>query len=123
MTDKQIIKALECCNDNYSCPIDCPLYEDDRDCLLALNKPVLDLINRQKAEIEELRAINESLKTDRPLLVKIARTEAVKEFAKKLRVTADEEWYTLGDDDEYHMEEIVRMHFIDEIEKEMVGDG
>ena len=54
MTDNDIIKALECCNDNYSCPTDCPLFEDNRDCLLALNKPTLDLINRQKAENNDL---------------------------------------------------------------------
>ena len=57
MTDEEIVKAFECCNDNYSCPADCPLYEDDRDCLSALNKPVLNLINRQKAEIESLKDI------------------------------------------------------------------
>jgi hypothetical protein len=55
MTDSEIEKALECCNDNYSCPTDCPLYEDSRDCLLVLNKPILNLINRYKAEVERLR--------------------------------------------------------------------
>ena len=55
MTDNDIIKALECCTDTLSCPTDCPLFEDDRDCLLVLNKSILDLINRQKAEIQALR--------------------------------------------------------------------
>ena len=49
---RHIIKAWKCCTDYFSCPTDCPLYEDDRDCLLALNKPTRDLINRLKAELE-----------------------------------------------------------------------
>ena len=52
MTDNEIIKALECCTGYPACPTDCPLYEQPMDCLLKLSKPTLDLINRQKAEIE-----------------------------------------------------------------------
>ena len=55
MTDNEIIKALSCCADAPYCPTDCPLIENDRDCLLALQKPMLDLINRQKAEIKKLK--------------------------------------------------------------------
>ena len=54
MTDNEIIKALECCTSYPACPTDCPLFEQPMDCLLKLSKPTLDLINRKKAEIDEL---------------------------------------------------------------------
>lgn len=54
MTDAEIIKALECCTNSIDCPINCPLYGYAGDCFLALHKPTLDLINRQKARIKEL---------------------------------------------------------------------
>ena len=56
MTDNEIIKALECCMDKsimscQECPIrmECHNYETD------IKKEALDLINRQKAEIEFLK--------------------------------------------------------------------
>ena len=56
MTDKEVIKALECCVDwcgNISC-WDCPLKNTG--CIhFDKLKETLDLINRQKAEIERLR--------------------------------------------------------------------
>ena len=68
MTDNEIIKASECClsGKDYDtacmkCPIE-PICESD-DILL---KYALDLINRQKAEIERLQT-------------------AVKEFAERLK--------------------------------------
>lgn len=57
MTEEQIVKALECCiKDDYDkgcteCPIHC--YKG---CDFHLAKFALDLINRQKAEIERLKA-------------------------------------------------------------------
>lgn len=56
MTDNEIIKALECCTNYPACPTDCPLYKQPMDCLLKLSKPTFDLINRQKAEIEQYKA-------------------------------------------------------------------
>lgn len=44
----------------------------------------LSLINRQKAEIEELREINQSRKEDIPFLIAVARAEAIKEFAERI---------------------------------------
>ena len=67
MTDNEIIKALSCCSNVPYCPTDCPLIENDRDCLLALQKPMLDFINRQKAEIERLT---------------IQRDKAIKDFTE-----------------------------------------
>jgi hypothetical protein len=57
MTDNEIIKALECCSDweNSNSCNECPFYEE-LDCATTdrLDKYALDLINRQKAEIENL---------------------------------------------------------------------
>ena len=52
MTDKEIIKALECCIKHTECP-ECPM-KGTRNCISELNKNALDLINRQQAEIERL---------------------------------------------------------------------
>ena len=60
MTDNEIIKALECCSiDNHigvckECPFADVCDEDDQ----ALQKHALDLINRQRAEIERLEKEN-----------------------------------------------------------------
>ena len=63
MTDNEIIKALECCRNNeredeckycLSCPMaHCELDEDEElNCLDAVLKRAIDLINRLEAEIE-----------------------------------------------------------------------
>ena len=60
MTDKDIIKALECCQtgqDCYKCEYQ-PSKQDRKGtvgCSLQLISNALDLINRQKAEIERLK--------------------------------------------------------------------
>lgn len=57
MTDNDIIKALECCSSTYNCNT-CEYH--NRHCNGDLNVPLkdaLDLINRQKAEIERLKDI------------------------------------------------------------------
>lgn len=60
-TDEEIIKALMCHfneeldEEPFQC-VDCPLYNDTSpSCTEALKSYVLDLINRQKAEIERLK--------------------------------------------------------------------
>ena len=66
MTDKEIIKALEFCrqlDDECLCKI-CPYFDVDY-CGKALVKDALDLINRQKAEIEELKLICDKERADR----------------------------------------------------------
>ena len=59
MTDEQIIKALECCITNDCAK--CKAYDETNgeivDCLHTICRNALDLINRQKAEIERLNKL------------------------------------------------------------------
>ena len=60
MTDKEIIKALECCACSANLCDECPVastLKDDCKCGEYLAKHSLDLINRQQAEIERLEGI------------------------------------------------------------------
>lgn len=77
MTDEQIIKALECCatddgNDCFQCPY-CNLFFEPGNggCVNRCHKDALDLINRKKAEIEQE--------------IKEIKSEAIKEFAERLK--------------------------------------
>ena len=101
MTDNEIVKALECCYDLDSSAIchQCPLYQTEncRDGYLGLQ--ALNLINRQKAEIERLQAevtaINndyDNLMVEKDELFDIAevefeeiKAEAYKEFAERVK--------------------------------------
>lgn len=93
MTDKEIIKALECCKKpagTGACK-NCPL-DKDRPCTTTMMESALDLINRQQAEIERL----EKLAKDRAdvnfeKIVGVVdrasadiKSEAIKEFAERL---------------------------------------
>ena len=60
MTDNEIIKALERCSTSYNCG-DCPYYCNAEDCPDRLMNDALDVINRQKAEIERLNKNYEEL--------------------------------------------------------------
>lgn len=83
MTDNEIIKALECCifDDVKECD-NCPYYDKETEiyCVNDLLKDALNLINRQKAEIE-------SLKNDRDFWESAAKTEVsevIIEFAERI---------------------------------------
>ena len=58
MTDNEIIKALKCCpkcTNAYICTESkCPLF--GQNCLYILSENALNLINRQKAEIDNLHS-------------------------------------------------------------------
>ena len=91
MNDNEIIKALECCKTG-DC-IHCPKWKNEYisgECNDILHF-ALDLINRQKAEIERKDRILESYAlqygtaTDKEVLLKQAKAEAIKEFAEKLK--------------------------------------
>ena len=73
MTDSEIVKALKCCGDDASKCLSCPLYSMKcAYCVKMLCNNALDLINRQRAEIEK------------------AKSEAVREFAEKLKEHCNE---------------------------------
>ena len=56
MTDEQIVKALECCSIGEAICFMCPLYNKTDHCVDVLTENAHDIINRQKAEIEKLKA-------------------------------------------------------------------
>ena len=60
MTDNQIIKALKCCAEHVRNCAECPLNVTSLDhCSTRLAQNALDLIKRQKAEIEQYKDYNE----------------------------------------------------------------
>ena len=94
MTDNEIIKAFECCN-NDGCE-NCP--NRPTCCEIDVADEILNIINRQKAEIERLQ--NESigncemaiamrsdhnLDVDCNYCIDKAKSEAYREFAEKLK--------------------------------------
>ena len=55
MTDKEIIKALECCDVTSGDCVNCPAkYRRRSDCIRILTRDTIELINRQQAEIDKL---------------------------------------------------------------------
>ena len=114
MTDKEIIKGLECCINwgiTTSCA-DCPLCNTG--CVhFSKLKETLDLINRQQAEIEELKKVvidDYASEYDSKI-----RAEAIKEFAERLK-----EKYPWKGDYLYSTRRTVEN--IDNLIKEMVGE-
>lgn len=104
MTDTEIIEALECCKNPIPMCDDCPVGSGDM-CFDLLKDYALDLINRQKAEIARLLETSDkqqaeierknrileaySLKcgtaTDKEVFLRKAKSEAIKEFAERLK--------------------------------------
>lgn len=116
MTDKEIINALEClCGDEIPCK-DCAYKSDAFACRRMTAIDALDLINRQQAAIERLTDYNENLQTANTALsneILEAKSEAVREFAERLKDKSLTKW-------DYH--DAVDIEEIDNLVKEMVGD-
>lgn len=55
MTDKEIIKALECCTGHHRGCNTCAYYGGERPCTQRLEADALDLIKRQQAVINNLK--------------------------------------------------------------------
>lgn len=106
LTDNEIVKAFECCYVNKPCE-ECPLCEiahSEKMCFegdgYAIPRMIIDLINRQKAENERLKEVNEKqrliveaiddnmfplpFETDYDKAIKTAKAEAYKEVLKKV---------------------------------------
>ena len=118
LTDKEIVKALECCiTNNYGARecVECPLFSCDT-CKSDLCKYVLDLINRLQAENERLQQTVED--KGGLILIDNAKAEAYKEFAERLKEKIIVE-YNEYDEQEYPR---ARIKDIDNLLKEMVGE-
>lgn len=93
MTDKEIIKALECCSSyqyDYCDKCDFKPKENIKGtvaCCMELMRNTLDLIKRQQAENERLQKkveeLSEVLSESIRIRYKEAKSEAVKEFCNK----------------------------------------
>ena len=132
MTDNEIIKALECCSSQtteITCG-NCPLFNVGRvDCYRLLANNSLDLINRQQKDIDDLckvlgRAYQENcfLEASR----KSVRTEAIKEFAERLKKDLDDlakiEWNNKSAPTYWSVAYEEFMDIIDRYFEEMVGE-
>jgi hypothetical protein len=89
MTDEQIVKALRLCAiDVDVCTEACPYYEDreyfDGDCIKQRTIDAIDLINRQKAEIEKLKEAYAVYEETTGL--KQVREDAIRKFADWLKL-------------------------------------
>lgn len=85
MTDEQIVKALECCSTARAVKChDCAYCGKDLDkhCTFVLTEDALNFIKRQQAEIDDLREI---IFTDRTEAIKKLKAEAIREFAERLK--------------------------------------
>lgn len=86
MTDEEIIETLERCSKGDGCFGCAKAYMHSANCIRILEAECLDLINRQKAEIERLKGstvVNNIMESQR--IKREAKTEAYKEFAEKLK--------------------------------------
>lgn len=139
MTDAEIIKALECCAGDDGCDV-CPMYKPSSECITELQGKALDLINRQKAEIDELteklecllchatgsklskstyslRTMESAVNDEVQECCEEARAEAIKEFAERLKKKMVDMCYA---EDAYIPYPFT---FVDNLTKEMVGEG
>ena len=118
MTDNEIIKALECHRDERNSCSDCPYRHIG--CSLKLTSDALALINRQKAKIETLETNCLSMAQTMPNMAKAERTEAIKEFAERLKALYTND--KVYDRPNPHTSLWVLFYNIDKLVKGMVGD-
>ncbi len=123
MTDSKIIKGLECCASDEACCSECPYsyIGTASGCYDCIKAEALDLINRQQAEIEDLKKIKENsleiISMGEKQILEI-RENSIKEFADRLKNGVDSLPYKwLG------ISETVLHTIIDNLVKEMVGDN
>ena len=119
LTDEEIISSLELIATTRNCD-ECKIRNckwGTCNCSQITANAALDLINRQKEEIEKLKGstiVSNIMESQR--IKREAKAEAYKEFAERLKEKAQ-----IADCfDSYNM--VVGTHFIDNLVKEMVGE-
>ena len=134
MTDNEIIKALECC-DNCFCE-ECSYKPKLHNCREELCHDAVDLINRQKAEINRLNLKLEAVQEAKDQIEKDvfnaemnldgllehiskAKSEAIRGFAERLKKTM----ISTRCDKSGYCHYVTEDCEIDNLVKEMVGDG
>lgn len=128
MTVQQITKALQCCLDSDTdglhdcckCSIECGIFESEESCTKTLLNSVINLIERQEAEIAQLHGRDEEFLLKNYSFDKYydhhitkAKAEAIKEFAERVKMS----FY-------YEFDELIPSIMadkIDELAKEMMG--
>jgi hypothetical protein len=119
MTDIDIVKALECCNKpvgKNSCE-DCPFHHSQGRCTENMLTNALNLLNRQQAEIERLKARDERRKKlNYDEGIKQLKAEAIKEVEVKIHEKLHQA--------EMHgnFEPVVTREMFDSVVKELVGE-
>lgn len=133
MTDNEIIKALEICVDEEDRCGECPYCQYRFDlvipCAEKNGKDLLNLINRQKAEIERLQNKVEELAEVLSNSIRIryaeAKAEAINELAVRFEneLTEKVEEFYFVEEYEFFMSTNKVLEFFDNLVKEMVGEG
>ena len=87
MTDNEIIKYMQCVIGNEVSCSECTYQKvlPFPSCRMMCAKNALDLINRQKAEIENLQKNIDGLNIFTTNHIKVVRLQAIKEFADRLK--------------------------------------
>ena len=136
MTDKEIIKALECCIEDEDCA-HCPSIKEMPYCSNDIMVGALNLIKRQQAEIERLNSANDEKFSQWNMLAEktkqhyadlyneakdILKAEAVKEFEDKLKNKIKTECNPYGEPTSDYGTGIAIMRYIDNLVKEKVDN-
>ena len=117
LTDKEIVKALECCVIDQNCS-KCPHYnhgKQTRECLEVSIEGAIDLINRLQEENERLKRLIED--KGGFILIKQAKTEAYKECIEKVK--EGKEILLVGESGKHYR---ITDKQLDNLLKELVGE-
>ena len=118
--DKEIVQTLK----NHIEAEDCVTCESFGKCNeFLLTKDTLDLINRQKAEIEKLKGstiVSNIMESQR--IKREAKAEAYKEFAERLKNKIKTECNPYGKPTYDYDTSISIMNYMDNLVKEMIGE-
>lgn len=121
-TDKDIISSLEVIATTCNCN-ECKIRSGKWgtcNCSETTANAALDLINHQKAEIDRLKECENLLKAEKHSLIK---TEAVKEFANRLKNKIKTECNPYGKPTFDYDTSLAIMRYIDNLVKEMEGEN